>query len=288
MADSGLLNELINNGTGLTAAQQRALTTSEAAGNKIGAYADQIAGQGGLTADQQAAMDRWRGQISTPFALDNPGYSTVRQNALNDQKDALTSRALAFGRYGSGADQAILAREQGRLGAALDNAEYIRQEAQDDAAANNMFQGGQTATTNIPTLYGATQDAVNKTAGLSQQGVANNMAALSAKSALENNIFNQEQARLGNASTAYDALQAPAKTALTVGAMNEDLYSRMLADRQRMAMQPIDLLSRFASMMNGAPVGTTQSTTPGLGQLTIGGLLGLSALGGLGGSSTAT
>lgn len=276
MADSGLMNELINNGSGLTGSQQRALGTSEAAGNKIGAYADLIAGNGGLTGDQQTAMDRWRGQTSSPFSTDAPGYSTVRENAMEDQRAALAAQSAASGRYGAGMDQAILAREQGRLGGQMDYNEYLRWQNQGDQAANNMFQGGQQATANIPSLYGATQDAAGKTSGIAQMGVNNNLAALSQKAALEGQMFNQEQARFGNMTGSYDAMMKPAQSAMLVGGMNEDLYSRMLQDRMRMAQQPLTTLSQYTGF-GGMPVGQTQTSQMSPLQMGIGGLLGLSA-----------
>lgn len=273
----GLLE--IVNGNGLTAPQNRALDATERAAGRVSDYADAITDNGGLSDDQQAAMSRWRTQISTPFSIDNPGYRTVRENALNDQKDALTARAVAMGRYGSGADQAILAREQGRLGGALDNAEYIRQENQDDAAASNMFQGGQTANTNIPMLQGAAQDAQGRTANLAQMGVTNRNTGLGLLSNLQSTLFNAENAGLDNMGRAYDTAMQPFYTQRAVGQEYETKRKELIADKLRRfdAQNPLSQIGQYLGLATGVPSGSSSTTTPSWLQTGLG--LGLGGYG---------
>jgi len=252
------------NGSGLTAPQTRALDATERAANQIGDYASSVANNGGLSDDQQTAMNRWRTQVSTPFSTDKPGYATVRENALADQQDALNGRAAASGRFGSGMDAAILAREQGRLGANLDYSEFQRQENQGDQAASSMFQGGQTANTNVPMLLGAAQDAAGKTAGLSQLGVGNRNSAIGLLRGLQGTLFNAEGSGLDRMGKAYDTSMQPFYTQRAVGEEYENKRKEMIADKLRRfdAQNPLNHIAQYLGLATGAPMGSTSTTTP--------------------------
>lgn len=215
----------------------------------------------GLSGDQNLVADRYRSQMNSPFSLDaNPAYQSVRQQALDTQNDALSARAAAAGRYGGGMDQAILAREQGNLANRMDDSEYRNWQQRADAAASGL-------------------------AGLGQTGFSNRMGAASQQGGLQGQLFNAENAGIQNMSNAYQTAMQPYQTQRAVGQEYEDLYTRQMQDKLRIndAENPFNHLQQYSSLLSGAPMSSTQTTTPSTLQMLLGGGLGtMGLLGGMG------
>lgn len=259
---SGNMQNLINNG-GFTDAQSRAMQGMEGLSNAP-ALNNLINGSG-LTQDQTDVLGRWKGQATGNFDLNaNPAYQDVLKNALESAGTGINAQAAAAGRYGSGANQSILAREQGKLASNMALGEYRDWQGRRDNANQNI-------------------------ANLSQTGTGNQMQAIGAKSGLQNTLFNAQQAGLANQSAAYDTMQAPARTAMGVGSMYEDLAKRQMDDQLRIfndkQNQPWSQFARLMALANQTGAygqNNTTTTQPGpnpflagLGTVTQGaGLLG--------------
>jgi hypothetical protein len=118
-------------------------------------------------------------------------------------------------------------------------------------------------------------------AALSQTGFGNRSNAVTQRAGLQGQIFNAEQASLGNMSTAYDTAQKPLQTMRAVGAEKEAQEQRRINDEMRIneALDPMNRYSKFLGLATGTPTGSTQITSPSLGQTIIGGGLGVLGLG---------
>lgn len=85
------------------------------------------------------------------------------------------------------------------------------------------------------------------------------------KDAAQTQLFNAGQQGQANMSSAFDAMQDPAKTAMGVGGMYEDLYGRTLNDQLRIANEqsnaPLSNILALNSVANGAGSFGTQSQT---------------------------
>lgn len=102
---------------------------------------------------------------------------------------------------------------------------------------------------------------------------------LGRKDAANTSLFNAAQAGQGNMQSAYAGLQAPAQTALGVGAAQEDLKRRVLDDRARVANEPWTHLQRLLAAGSGmGSYGTQTTQAPGpnplLTALGVGGTVG--------------
>ena len=111
--------------------------------------------------------------------------------------------------------------------------------------------------------------------GIHQQTLGNTIGDLGArqyqswqarKDAANSNLFNMGQQGIGNLSTAYSGLQAPAQSLMQVGAMQEDLATRQLNDKLRIFNEkqnkPWENLSRLNAIASGAgQLGGSQTTS---------------------------
>lgn len=111
--------------------------------------------------------------------------------------------------------------------------------------------------------------------GIHQQTLANTIGDLGArqyqdflnrKDTANSNLFNMGQTGIGNLSTAYTGLQAPASSLMQVGAMNEDLATRQMNDKLRIfneqQSKPWEQISRLNAIASGAgQLGGTQTTS---------------------------
>lgn len=104
---------------------------------------------------------------------------------------------------------------------------------------------------------------------------------LGRKDSANQNLFNAAQAGLGNMSSAYGAMQAPATAQLGVGAAYEDLYKRQLDDqlrifddRQNAPWNQFNRLMGMGNLTSSYAPKSTVSTAPGQNPLlsTIGGV----------------
>lgn len=236
LANNGLLNELIN-GNGLTGDQNKAFDSLKDTvyGNnqqfqqtfdrggfderQAAAYDDlnrtvsnnnsqigQTLNQGGMTDDQRLVADRYRTGMNEQFAQD-PTYQRVKQQGLDAQADALSARAASAGRYGGGMDQAILAREQGNLSDRMDVAEMDKWRARTDASAGNL-------------------------AGLSQQGLGNQLGINSAQQQGYQNLGNFGQIGQGNQLAVNSAQQQGLGNIVNTGATGVGQNSNAIGQKQ--------------------------------------------------------
>lgn len=203
---SGNLQSILNNG-GFSDTQNRAMTGMEGDANSA-ALSRMINGDG-LTDQQRAALGRMEGTATGQFNLDaNPAYQQVLQNMLQSSKEGVNANAAAMGRYGGDAHQGILAGEQGKIAANMAMDEYRNWQNRADTANRDV-------------------------ASLSQQGVGNQMGALGQRSGLLSQLFNAQQAGIGNMGAAYDTAQKPYTSMMGIGSMYEDLYKRQKDDELR-------------------------------------------------------
>lgn len=191
----------------------------------------------------------------------NPYFSQVVDRASEGARDAVNMNFSGAGRYGSGANQQILAREVGDL----QNRAYAGQYNNEVA---NMF-------------------------GANQQMDSQRLANLGLRSSTAGDIFNAGQQGYSNKMSAINALPsafqgtlAPFQAMMGVGAMNEDLSARNMNDQlriwqeqQQQPMKSVEWLNGIAGGNGALTGGRTQTiqtpkTSPfmaGLGGAVAGG-----------------
>jgi hypothetical protein len=179
-----------------------------------------IINNGGFNAPQQAALQNTQNVANSSFDINsNPAFQSVLAEAQRGATDATNLNASAAGRYGSGTNQSLLAKNVGNLTSQMVGQEY-----------NNWL---------------GRRDAANA------------------------NLFNMGQQGLGNLGTAYSGMQAPNTDLMNVGAMNEDLATRLKNDELRIFNEsqnkPWELLGRMNAIATGAGQmgGTQTQTQPG-------------------------
>ncbi len=220
----------------------------------------------GLTDDQKLVADRYRTGMGEEFGT-SEAYNRVKQNALDQQRMSLEGQASKMGRFGGGASQSILAREQGNLNAGMDVNELDKWRTRTDKSAGDL-------------------------ANISAAGVSQHGGAVDRKSGLESTLFNMNQTGLGNMGQAYQTAQQPYLTQRAVGLEKENQAQKLINDEMRMHAEqdPYARITKYLAALNGAPQGTTQTTDPSLMQLLTGGGLGVlglgSMLGGWGGGGS--
>lgn len=220
---SGQYQNIINNG-GLNGTQQSALNNFQG-----------IVGNGGFDSYQVNALDNTKKVANSNFDLNNnPAFANVLAQAQRGATDAVNNNASAAGRYGSGANQSLLASNVGDVTGNLVNGEYTNWQNRKDAANQNMFNMGQT-------------------------GQSNAMSALG-------NVANLGQQGFSNLGSAYQGMLAPATTLAQVGAGVESQNQNALNDKLRIfnAQQsaPWDNLSRLNAIASGAgQLGSTSTQT---------------------------
>lgn len=250
---SSHLQEILNNG-GFSNDQMQTMSGMKGLINNRGLN-NLIEGDG-LTADQRAVADFYRGDMNEAFDPETiPGYAQVRSRTLDAGANAVAGQAAKMGRLGGAANQGILARSQMDTAASLDNAEYDKWRARRTAGAGGL-------------------------AGVSQQGVDNQSNAISLKSGMQGQLFNAQASGLDRMGQAYQTAQMPYQTQRAVGAEMEDLYSRQLADQKRIhdETDPLKRQLEYMSLATGQPVGQTSTTSPSWAQLISAGGLAAASL----------
>lgn len=207
----------------------------------------------GLTQDQNAVSDFYRTGMNEQFGTD-ANYNRVKQDALDSSAQGVNALAAKMGRFGGGANQNILSRNQGSLAASMDTAELDKYRARTNAAAGNL-------------------------ASLSGTGVSQHGSAVDRKSGLESTLFNMNQTGLDNMGKAYQTAQMPYQTQREVGQQFEDLYTRQMQDKLRKfdAKNPFNHLQQYSSLLSGAPMNTVQTQNPSWTNTILGGLMAGSA-----------
>lgn len=231
-SNNSVLQGTFDNG-GMTADQAGAMAGMKDSVNQANANFQGTINQGGLTADQRAVQDRNRGIMGSSFDLNsNPAYAGVRQNALDTQSDALSARAAAAGRYGGGMDQAILAREQGKLGNSMDDAEYRRWQAQTDQASRDLYAGDQQGTNNQVTLGQAQRSGLGDIAALGQTALGNQLGINSAQQAGLEKVVGAGQAAQGNKLAQNSAIQQGYGGVIDAGGQGVSQNSNAIGQKQ--------------------------------------------------------
>lgn len=284
LADNSGLAQLINDTNGMTRAQNDAYSglQNTVAGNN-NAF-QQTFDQGGLTADQGLVADKYRAGMNEEFGTD-ANYNRLKQNALDTGAQAVTAQAARAGRYGGGANQNILSRNQMDTAAGMDTVELDKWRARTNANAGNLAGISQQGLGNQMGINSAQQSGLQNIASMGNMGVGQRDTAIGTKSGLEAQLFNMNQAGLGNMGQAYQTAMQPYQTQRAVGQEMEDLYTRQMQDKLRIkdAQNPFNHLQQYASLLSGAPTNTVQTTTPSTLQMLLGGGLGTAGLlGGMG------
>lgn len=257
-------NNLIASG-GFGSGMDGDLSTTRGVGSQYGTMAAQAANP---SLSESQLMDVALGKR---FGEEDPGYSRLRSNLIND---VTTNDLTAFnnsGMFGSDSNRKSLAKGLGDSLAGLDYANHQNDIARQERALASIEGTRQQGFNNRMGALGAQLGAAQSAFGMGQQGVNNAMAAQSALPGM------------------YDALLQPGKTALTVGQMYDaDAQAARQADADlymRKKGAPTDYLAKLSSILAGnAGTGGTNSTTttpiqqPNPLQLLLGGGLGLAAL----------
>jgi hypothetical protein len=264
---------------------------NDATRNAMGVYQG-VVNRGGYNDQQNAALRNVQGLANSQYSI-SPELQKVLDAQSTKVSDAVNLNAAGAGRYGSGANQTLLAKNVGDLTNSTVYNDYNSFLSRRDAANNSLFNMGQTgqgnvssAAGNIAGLGNSAQANVNSAYGsmanlgnsalANYQGAATNMAALG-------------QQGFGNLSTAYAGLNLPYQDLMNVGSMYEDLATRQKNDELRLfdASQnaPWDNLSRLNAIASGAgQLGGSKTTSqPGQNPFLTAAGYGLSGLGLLGG-----
>ncbi|MBS0257259.1 MAG: hypothetical protein JSR13_06030 [Proteobacteria bacterium] len=241
---SGHYQNVINNG-GLNYLQS----------NAFGGF-QQVADAGGYNSDMSTAANNMRNLASSQYSI-SPELQRVLDTQASKVGDQVNLNASAAGRYGSGANQSLLAKNVGDLANSTIYNDYTNFLGRRDAANSNLANLGNVALNNRT-------GALGNIASLGQQGF-NNLGA------------------------AYTGLNAPNQDLMNIGAMNEDLATRYKNDELRIFNEaqnkPWEQLGRLNAIATGAgSMGGTQTTSqPGQNPFLTAAGYGLSGLGLLGG-----
>lgn len=276
---SGLYSQQIANG-GYNPAQQQALQAAMAGLNGDG-----------LNDIQRQALGGFQGLASNPFnsyqqdalkntqGLANSDYniSPQLQKVLDAQalkvSEAVNANAAGAGRYGSGANQNLLASNVGDLANSTIYNDYTNYLGRKDAANNNLFNMGQTGIGTQLSANGSIagigqtgqqnlQNAQNNVFNMGQTGFANQTNAANSLAALG-------QSGVGNLAGAYAGLNAGANDLMKVGAANEGFKTQALNDKLRIFNEkqnnPWNQIGRLNGIAAGAGSmgGTQTQSQPG-------------------------
>jgi hypothetical protein len=113
-----------------------------------------VINNGGFNAPQSIAMNNTVKTANSDFNLDaNPAFRAVLGEAQKGATDAVNMNASAAGRYGSGTNQSLLAKNVGNLTNQMVSTEYNNWQNRKDAANNNLFGMGQQGFNNLGAAY---------------------------------------------------------------------------------------------------------------------------------------
>lgn len=233
-----------------------------------------MAGGNGFNATQQSAADYLNPIASGAARQNNPYLEDLISRGSQDIGNSANLMASAAGRYGSDSHAGALGKQIGDFAGNTRFADYNNQQNRQDSAIQNLFGMGTTG-------QGQKNDAIGSlfNAGTQQrQNIANGT---------------------GQLTDAYSARLQPYQTLSQVGAKNEDLYSRTLADKSRIFSDtqnsqtaPINWLANLLGAAGGGQTVTNTSQPSGglkggvggalAGYDTFGGPLGALFGGGLG------
>jgi hypothetical protein len=189
---------------------------------------------------------------------EDPNFERILGRTRDNTQNAVSMGASAAGRYGSGIHQGNVAREVGDVEANARLGQY-NQERANQMSANQMVDGQRMQG------LGLGLNAAGQAAGIQSDNYARRMAALQQE-------FNAGQQGFNNLSTAYDAMNAPARDMMGIGSMYEDLAGRLKNDELRIFQEqqnsPWNQLGRLNSVATGAGSmgGTSNSTAQVPGQ----------------------
>lgn len=153
----------------------------------------------GMDSYAQNAMNNWRSTANSNFDLTaNPAFQQVQQNAIDQAQNAISRQAAAAGRYGSGTNQQILAREVGNTAASLANNEYRNWQDQRNQANQNMFSGGMQASQNLQNAMGIKAGLMQGASSIGAQGIGNMQNIIGQRSNIANSMAGIGQQGAGN------------------------------------------------------------------------------------------
>lgn len=252
----GSLQQIMSNG-GFNEGQRDSMSSVKELTQNL--FMNSLINGNGLTQDQNAVSDFYRTGMNEQFGTD-ANYNRVKQDALDSSAQGVNALAAKMGRFGGGANQNILSRNQGSLAASMDTAELDKYRARTNTAAGNL-------------------------ANLSGTGVSQHGSAVDRKSGLESTLFNMNQTGLDNMGQAYQTSMQPYQTMMGAGNILQQQKQNVINDKMRKfdAKNPMNAYQQFLGLASGMPTGTTQTTNPSTMQMLLGGgISGLGLLGGMG------
>jgi hypothetical protein len=211
----------------------------------------QIAENGGYNDAQRAALGNTQTLANSQYSI-SPELQKVLDAQASKVSDSVNENAAGAGRYGSGSNQTLLAKNVGDLTNSTVYNDYNNFLGRRDAANQNLFGMGQTGQSNV-------MGALSNVGNIGQNALGNYQNAAAG-------LANLGQNAVGNIGTAYQGLQAPAQSLMQVGGMNEDLATRQMNDQLRIFNDqqnvPWQNLSRLNAIASGAgSLGSTSTTS---------------------------
>lgn len=234
-------------------------------------YRSTVSG-GGFNNPQNEAMANVRNLANSQYAI-SPELQRVLDAQATKVSDAVNLNAAGAGRYGSGSNQTLLARNVGDLANSTIYNDYTNFLGRRDAANNNLFSMGQTGQGNVASALGnmsaigqqSAGNMANAAAGLGNLG----NTAINNRSNALGNVANLSQQGFNNLPAAYNNLKQPSLDLMNVGAMSEDLAQRQMNDQlrifneqQNLPRQNVEWLNAIASGA-GSLGGTQRTSQPG-------------------------
>lgn len=271
MADNAGLAQLINDPNGMTHAQNQAYSGLQGTVYRNNNAFQQTFNRGGLTADQNLVADRYRAGMNEAFGAD-ANYNRVKQNALDTGAQAVTAQAAKAGRFGGGANQNILSRNQMDTAAGMDTVELDKWRARTNADAGNLAGISQQGLGNQMGINSAQQSGLQNIGTMGNMGVGQRNDAIGTKAGLESTLFNMQNSGLANMGQAYDTAMQPFHTQRAVGQEWENKRQQIIDDKVNRFNQadPYNQLAKYLGLASGAPVGSTQTTQQSPAQVAFG------------------
>lgn len=113
-----------------------------------------IIGNGGFNSQQMDAVGNTQQLANSSYDMNaNPGFQDVLNQALQKSTYGVNQNASAMGRYGSGAHQGVMQKEQGDLASRMIGDDYNRWLGRRDGAQQQLFGMGQTGMDNLNPAY---------------------------------------------------------------------------------------------------------------------------------------
>lgn len=123
-------------------------------GNGVSGQYQSVINNGGYNSAQKGALANTQATANSQFDLNsNPAFQSVLKEAQRGATDSVNMNASGAGRYGSGTNQTLLAKNVGDVTSNLVANEYNNWQNRRDTANQNAFTMGQQGVGNLGAAY---------------------------------------------------------------------------------------------------------------------------------------